>query len=313
MSSLELKRFDIQNGEITRVYEWDDGRWESEPIEWDETYRLDGQDVIKTESDDGYIETTVYRERGDGLYAEVAEYYSRPGGDVMDQALYVAGDEMSSLELKRFDIQNGEITRVYEWDDGRWESESIEWGETYRLDGQDVIKTESDDGYIETTAYRDRGDGLYAEVAQHYSRPESQTMEPTLQDDAALVRLYLSVFDREPDASGFNYWNERLDRSLSYEQVADHFLGSAEFQRDYAGADDAAFVSRLYDNILSREADQEGLGWWTQQLESGHCSRQDVVLGFVQSEEFIAESVDEVHAFLQVNVQPQPVADLLLG
>jgi len=220
---------------------------------------------------------------------------------------------MSSLDLKRFDIQNGEITAVYEWDDGRWESETIERDETYRLDGQEVVKTEPDDGYIETTIYRDRGDGLYEEVAEYHSRPGSQTTEQSWQEGAALVRLYLSVFDRVPDAAGFDYWSERLDMGMSYQQVADQFLGSAEFQRDYAGADDAAFVSRLYDNILSREGDQEGLGWWTEQLESGDYSRQDVVLGFVQSEEFIAESADEVQIFLQWGVQTQSAADLFPG
>ncbi|MBV0932317.1 DUF4214 domain-containing protein [Marinobacterium weihaiense] len=220
---------------------------------------------------------------------------------------------MSSLDLKRFDIQSGEIVAVYEWDDGRWERDTIDQDEAYNLDGQEVVKTERDDGYIETSIYRDRGDGIYAEVAEYHSLPGAQTEEQSRQDDAALVRLYLSVFDRTPDAAGFNHWSGRIDMGMSYEQVADHFLRSAEFQRDYAGLEDAAFVTRLYDNILSREADADGQNWWTWQLESGQQSRQDVVLGFVQSEEFIAESAEEVQVFLQGNALTLPMADLLIG
>ena len=52
---------------------------------------------------------------------------------------------MLGNDLKRFDILDGQIRRAYEFDDGRWEPERLDVGETYRLSGQDVLQTELDD------------------------------------------------------------------------------------------------------------------------------------------------------------------------
>ena len=46
------------------------------------------------------------------------------------------------------------------------------------------------------------------------------------------------------------------------------------------------FVSRLYEQILGRAADEAGKGYWSEQIQSGKMSRADVIRSFLNSEEF---------------------------
>jgi len=213
---------------------------------------------------------------------------------------------MSVGDLMKFNIENDSVVAVYEFDDGRWEYESIEPDETYTLSGDEVIKQEYDDGYLETTRYLDQGDGTYIEVEETRTRADVTASSPD-SDDAELVRLYLAILDREPDTDGFLYWADRMDEGMSLESLVDHFIASDEFQSRYEGTDNTGFVTALYENVLDREPDAAGLEWWTEQLESGASERDDLVLGFMQSEEFIASSEPVVQNFL-LGVQ----ADILI-
>jgi len=220
---------------------------------------------------------------------------------------------MSVGDLMKFEIENGTVVAVYEFDDGRWEYEPMEPDESYALSGNEVIKQEPDDGFLETTRYRDRGDGVHVEVEETRTRLDSGTVGPDTgtampdAQDAELVRLYLAVLDREPDAEGFRYWEGRMDAGLSLERLVDHFIASDEFQSDYGNTDNSEFVALLYENMLDRQPDIAGLEWWTEQLESGARDRDELVMGFMQSEEFIASTEPVVQNFL-LGVQ----ADILI-
>lgn len=71
-------QFTISGSSVTAVYEVKNGRTELERMERDETWTFDGSRVIKTEMDDGRLETTVYTDSdGDGLWSEIAEGEAR--------------------------------------------------------------------------------------------------------------------------------------------------------------------------------------------------------------------------------------------
>jgi hypothetical protein len=320
MSANDIKRFEIVNGVVVAVYEYDDGRWEFDPIERDEHYSLQGTNVAKQEYDDGYLETTLYSPQGDGTYREVSKAeqpFLHPSSDD-DSSLFpdtddsFFGPQPVDEDLMRFEITNGIVTQALEFDDGRWKLESIEWDEIYTVNGTDVIKQEYDDGYLETTRYRDAGDGTYRAVEKSHTRPESDDIKPVSQD-AELVRVYLSILDRTPDIEGYWYWDSRMDEGMTLQHLINHFIDSDEFQRDYGGADNTEFVTRLYENVLSRQPDEAGLAWWCEQLEDGSYERDDLVMGFVQSDEFITSSESTVQDFLLGAWSNTAQADLLIS
>ena len=57
-----------------------------------------------------------------------------------------------------------------------------------------------------------------------------------------------------------------------------------EFKDTYGvDVDTGTYVNTLYENILGREADQEGYEYWVEQLNSGQENRGELLLGFAES------------------------------
>jgi len=112
-----------------------------------------------------------------------------------------------------------------------------------------------------------------------------------------VYRLYQATLDRVPDVVGHANWSERIatgERTLL--EVADGFTGSPEFQNIYRGADDAQFVTLLYNNVLGQDPDAQGLARWTGDLANG-SSRAEVVLGFSESPQFKSETTTAATTF----------------
>lgn len=83
-------------------------------------------------------------------------------------------------------------------------------------------------------------------------------------------RLYRASFDRVPDAAGLGYWIVQMDKGATLHEVAQGFLGSAEFKSLFGAApSDTDFVKALYGNVLHRSPDQAGLDYWINVLQHG--------------------------------------------
>lgn len=134
------------------------------------------------------------------------------------------------------------------------------------------------------------------------SSPEFQNKKATNQE--YITYLYEAFFDRSPDASGFNYWVYMLDKGMTREAVFCGFANSPEFARvcanygvirgyhvannDYQkNAMVNLFVERLYNVVLGRSCDEDGMAYWTLQLVNRTQSGCQVAYGFVFSKEFI--------------------------
>jgi len=101
----------------------------------------------------------------------------------------------------------------------------------------------------------------------------------------ALTRLYAAAFDRLPDASGLAFWTGQVGAGQPLAALAGELVASSEFMATYGQLDDAGFVRQLYRNVMEREGDAAGVGFWTARLADG-LARGDVLLGFAQSAEF---------------------------
>ena len=71
----DLYRFTFDNaGTVTTIQEWDDGRWETERPDRNETWQLRDGLVVKTEVEKGRTEWTVYADNNhDGPWVQLAE------------------------------------------------------------------------------------------------------------------------------------------------------------------------------------------------------------------------------------------------
>ncbi len=126
---------------------------------------------------------------------------------------------------------------------------------------------------------------------------------------APVSRLYLAAFHRVPDQTGLNNWVNYVRGGNSLQSAADAFVASAEFQLTYGSLDNTQFVTLLYENVLGREPDPDGLADWAAQLKNG-ATRGKILIGFSESQEGIALLAPTLRTFLHyfafLNAPPSP-------
>lgn len=132
---------------------------------------------------------------------------------------------------------------------------------------------------------------------------------------AQLYRLYQAAFNRVPDVQGFGYWRDAMDhRGLTLRQLASEFLASAESETAYGkNPDDAAYLTRLYRNVLKRDTDSDGYVYWKATMAKG-VDRVDVLMAFASSPEnkqATAASIDLGMAYAEPSVAYIPVANAI--
>ena len=124
----------------------------------------------------------------------------------------------------------------------------------------------------------------------------------TSQLDAAffgqVFRLYGATLNRQPDSAGFGGWVDILAGGQTLSGIASGFINSAEFQSAYGGKNNSDFVTLLYNNVLKRGPDSGGLNGWLA-LMAGGMSRQDVVTGFSESDEYKNNTAAPLRTFMQ--------------
>lgn len=130
----------------------------------------------------------------------------------------------------------------------------------------------------------------------------NEFLEKNYSNEKYLQTLYLALFDREPDTTGYNQWLSQLNAGVARITVCKGFVDSNEFAGlcnsfgIVKGTIDAPqdgqqiyqvdqFVRRLYRTALGREADASGLESWKKLLLNGSSSGADVVKGFIFSPE----------------------------
>ena len=118
--------------------------------------------------------------------------------------------------------------------------------------------------------------------------------------------MYNAFFGRQPDAVGLEGWVDALNQGYSRERVFCGFANSTEFQilcdsygivRGYhvEGSNFAQtaqvnlFVDRLYDVVLERKCDPQGMADWTSVLVNHTATGADVAYGLVFSKEFTSK------------------------
>lgn len=115
-------------------------------------------------------------------------------------------------------------------------------------------------------------------------------------DAEFITSLYETVLHRASDETGASYWQQLLTSgAASRDDVTTAFWVSPEAQNllsatdttaATAGLADAAFVDKLYNDILGRAGDEAGKSYWLELLANQTATRDDVTYSFFSSAEF---------------------------
>jgi hypothetical protein len=111
----------------------------------------------------------------------------------------------------------------------------------------------------------------------------------------AVMDFYRGLLSRLPDDSGYGFWVQRFRAAQCHGAEAVHAEADAISQSfaqgpEYAGRQrtNAQYVADLYDAMLRRGGEREGVAYWIDQLDRGAQSREDLRKAFLASPEFSA-------------------------
>jgi hypothetical protein len=100
-----------------------------------------------------------------------------------------------------------------------------------------------------------------------------------------IQRTYLAAFVRAGEPAGLYYWDRRLWEGVGVDIVTRSFCLQPEFTNRYNGTTNRQFVEALYQNVLGRPGDDDGIDYWTGLLDQG-TQRYAIVTYFADSPEF---------------------------
>jgi Tol biopolymer transport system component len=102
---------------------------------------------------------------------------------------------------------------------------------------------------------------------------------------APVARLYWAYFKRRPDLGGLNYWiNQYATGAKSLQKISLQFALSNEFKTKYGNTTSTQFVTLVYQNVLERQPEPDGLAYWSAKIDAG-TSRGQVMTSFSESSE----------------------------
>ncbi len=128
-------------------------------------------------------------------------------------------------------------------------------------------------------------------IVQFMRSPEFAPRRP-------VARLYLAYFERNPEPGGFDYWTGLLaSGQTNLESISQEFSKSQEFVNTYGALSNADFVSLVYQNVLGRDGEADGVAYWNSQLDGG-LNRGSMMTLFSES----AENLNTTSALVDVIV-----------
>lgn len=207
-SAQEQYKFDIENGKVIAVFENENNQLKQERIDYDESYILQGQSVLKIEQERNGQEITRYSDvDGDGWYTEGVEsrYQSVQNQTPVSQTSVSGPPKVNAL-----DETTGQVYRLYK----------AAFDRTPDREGLQYWISRSDSGL-------DLDDMASAFIAS--SEFESMYGKQ-LNTNQFLNNLYLNVLDREADSSGLQWWQNTMSSNpeFSRSKVLVEFSESAE-------------------------------------------------------------------------------------
>lgn len=115
-------------------------------------------------------------------------------------------------------------------------------------------------------------------------------------NNSDIYRLYQAAFARSPDEGGFRYWIEQHDsNNQNVNSISSFFISSQEFKTKYgSNLVNSQFVDLLYQNVLGRSGEAGGTSYWNNELNNGHQTKDQVLLGFAISPENVLKTAANI-------------------
>lgn len=100
---------------------------------------------------------------------------------------------------------------------------------------------------------------------------------------SSVIELYIGTFNRAPAQSGLDYWVDAISvDGWTIEDVAESFFEQTETTEKYPESmPTATYIDTVFNNVLGRSPENEGLTYWTTALDTGAISRNNFILAVI--------------------------------
>lgn len=115
--------------------------------------------------------------------------------------------------------------------------------------------------------------------------------------------MYIAYYGRPGDPQGVTYWAGELEASEGdLNAIIDAFGTSDEYEERFSNMDNAALVNNIYRQLFGRDADSEGLTFYTDRLQSGESTLASIALQVYDGVQgldalIVANKLTVAHAF----------------
>lgn len=181
---------------------------------------------------------------------------------------------------------------VFEVVVGNWIIEGGEGQDTVKLSNpisDYIISQESYNGELQATIFGPEGRIIVRGVETiSFSDVALISTDQQIASGVAyleLDQLYEEVLGRNPDAEGLTYWVEQMSQGVTLQEVAQAISQSAEFKLLYGTPSDEQLVEELYEAILDRAPETQGLSHWVQALAVHEITEGELIVNLLLSAE----------------------------
>ncbi len=102
----------------------------------------------------------------------------------------------------------------------------------------------------------------------------------------SIIGLYIAYYNRSPDLNGFDFWTKAATSQGNNEvlkSISKGFSAAPEFKIEYpATLSNQEFITKIYQNVLNREPDTDGMNFWLSILETG-LSKSDFIVEYINA------------------------------
>ena len=107
---------------------------------------------------------------------------------------------------------------------------------------------------------------------------------PDINANEKVSQLYIALFNRAPESSGFNYWVQRMNNGDSFAFIAQEMFNCeaarATYPKSFTGTQ---IINTFYANVLGRTPDTEGLTYWKTRLDEKGANPGVVITSMIDA------------------------------
>ncbi|GHA18322.1 hypothetical protein GCM10007989_12020 [Devosia pacifica] len=119
---------------------------------------------------------------------------------------------------------------------------------------------------------------------------------------ASIQQIYIALFGRPADPGGLEFYQDRTNNGANLEPILGQLANSPEYLDRFAGQSQEEMINQIYMDLFNRPADDEGLAFYLDRLESGEMNIGNIAVAILDGAqnadaEIIANKTAYANAF----------------